>query len=419
MAALSDIEVRGCTHPRQFPRFLLAFLFCLALAPIFAALAVIYTAILLLPLLILAVWIGRETLFAFYKGNAILVSELNYPRIDKLTAELKETLGVEREVDVFVYEQGHFNAFLMRLFFRRAVFLNSEILETGVSDDEVRWLVGRFIGYLRAQRRSGPAGWLIRTTELLGFTGLLTLPYNRAMVYTGDRLALAAIGGDISTAAAAMQKLFVGRQLGYSVNPVGLVEQHRRVKGSIFAFWARLPTAFPHMTARYVDLIAFAKRRYPAQFERFEAANPGLADDLGYLSAEYSSPADFAKGLAVYGALILLVAGAVAFDMLAYGKLLARLGPSPGLTNAVAADNALSTQELNEMSNAPPAQQPPDAANAAQAAADAAARSAEAQDANLTIAPPATTAPIDQPPDQTPAPDSEPPQSDRSAAPQN
>ncbi len=35
-------------------------------------------------------------------------------------------------------------------------------------------------------------------------------------------------------------------------------------------------------------------------------------------------------------------------------------------------------------------------------------------------APPATTAPIDQPPDQTePPPDSEPPQSDRSASPPN
>jgi hypothetical protein len=324
MAALSEADIQACVHPRQFPRFLLAFLFCLALAPLLAGLALVFTAVLALPLIVLAVWLVRETMFARYKGNAVMVSELNYPRIHRLTLELKETLGVSRDIVVFVYEQGNFNAFLMRLFFRRAVFLNSEILETGVSDDEVRWIVGRFVGYLRAQRRAGPAGWLIHMVQLLGFTSLFTLPYDRAMVYTGDRLALAAIGGDISTAASAMQKLLVGRQLGYSVNPVGLVEQHRAVKGSIFAFWARLPSPFPHATARYVDLLAFAKRHFADQFARFEAANPGLATDIDWLSSEYSSPADFAKGLAIYGGLILVFIAAYGFDILVYGGMMLR-----------------------------------------------------------------------------------------------
>ncbi len=105
------------------------------------------------------------------------------------------------------------------------------------------------------------------------------------MVYTGDRIALGVITGDISSAVSAMQKIFVGRQLGYSVNPSGIVSQHRMVKGSLFAFLARLPIAYPHMTARYVDLIGFAKRRYPEQFQRFDAANPGLPDDLERLTA--------------------------------------------------------------------------------------------------------------------------------------
>jgi hypothetical protein len=325
MAALSEADLQAHTHPRQFPRFLLAFIFSLAMLPLLAALAAFGVAVLILPLLVLSVWLARETLFAHYKGNAILVSELNYPRIHGLTQELKETLGVSREVVVFVYEQGAFNAFLMRLFFRRAVFLNSEILETGVSDDEVRWLVGRFVGYLRAQSRAGPAGWLIRTVEQLGLTTFFTLPYHRAMVYTGDRLALAAIGGDISTAASAMQKLLVGRLLGYSVNPVGLVEQHRQVKGSIFAFWARLASPFPHTTARFVDLIAFAKRRYPDPFARFEAANPGLPGDIDWLSSEYSSATDLGKGLAIYGGLVLLVLAIIGFNVVVWGGAIMRL----------------------------------------------------------------------------------------------
>src|SRR5207302_2548759 len=127
-------------------------------------------------------------------------------------------------------------------------------------------------------------GWLVRGAERLLVFNLFLLPYERAMVYTGDRLAVAAMDGDISSAASAMQKLFVGRQLGYSVNPEGLIKQQREIKGTFFAFMARLPSHFPHMTARYVDLIVFAKVFFPAQVANFESANPGLPADLVYLA---------------------------------------------------------------------------------------------------------------------------------------
>src|SRR5262249_31930178 len=115
------------------------------------------------------------------------------------------------------------------------------------------------------------------------------LPYERAMVHTGDRIALAEIDGDLSSAISAMQKLLVGRELGYSVNPEGLIAQHREVKGSLFAFLARCGQGFPLTTARYVDLILFAKPFSPAQFAVFQAANPGLPADLDRLGIPQQS----------------------------------------------------------------------------------------------------------------------------------
>ena len=195
--------------------------------------------------------------------------------------ELKTRIGYKKTVNIFVYEQGNFNAFLMKFFFyRRAVFLNSELLESGVTDDELRWLIGRFIGYLRARRQAGFWGWTIRAAQKLVIFNIFLLPYERALIYTGDRLALAVIDGDISCAISVMQKVFVGRQLGYSVNPEGIIDQQRLVKGSVFAFLARILSGFPHMTTRYVDLIAFAKSYYPAQYARFEAGNPGVPADV-------------------------------------------------------------------------------------------------------------------------------------------
>ena len=273
-------------HPLQRRRFALALFFALILFPLIGVGLVAGTIVLVVPLFALLIWMTGRMLYAKFMGNCILVSELNYPRINTIGEDLKAVIGYNKPVNIFVYEQGNFNAYLFKFFFyRRAVFLNSELLEAGVSDDELRWLIGRFIGYLKARRQAGFWGWTIRAAQQLGFFNLFLLPYERALVYSGDRIALAVINGDISTAVAAMQKLMVGRQLGYSVNPSGMVDQHRKVKGSFFAFLARLAMHFPHMTARYVDLIDFAKQRYPAQYSRFEAENPGLPADLPQLAA--------------------------------------------------------------------------------------------------------------------------------------
>jgi len=273
-------------HPLQRRRFVLALFFALILFPLIGVGLVAGTVFLVVPLFALFLWLSARILFARFLGNCILVSELNYPRIHHISEDLKAEIGFKKPVIIFVYEQGNFNAYLYKfLFYRRAVFLNSELLEAGVTDDELRWLVGRFIGYLRARRQAGFWGWTIRAAQHLGVFNIFLLPYERALVYSGDRIALQVIHGDVSTAVSAMQKLLVGRQLGYSVNPGGMVDQHRQVKGSFFAFLARIGSGFPHMTARYVDLIEFAKVRYPEQFARFEVENPGLPADLGQLGA--------------------------------------------------------------------------------------------------------------------------------------
>ena len=200
---------------------------------------------LLLFWIVFLIWLGAELMFAYLTDNCILVSALNYPRINTLAGEMKGLLGVRKDLSVFVYEHGQFNAAMVRVFRRRAIFLNSEILEAGVSDDEVRWLIGRFVGYWRSQQDAGIAGWMIRMAQKFGLLNFFIKPYERAMVYTGDRLGLAGIGGDIGTAIAAMQKLLVGRQLGYSVNPVGVAEQRRLTKGSLFGFLSRISSGHP------------------------------------------------------------------------------------------------------------------------------------------------------------------------------
>ncbi len=280
---MSNETFYGYMYPHQNRRYYLALVSSIVLFPVIAVGLILGTIVLIVPLVAFVLWLGMRVFFANMLGNSVLVSAENYPRVLAMTEEIKARVGYTKPIYIFVYEDGSFNAYMQHLFFRRAIFLNSQLLHSEVTDREVRWLVGRFVGYMRARKQAGFLGWVIRAAQHLLIFNFFILPYERAMVYTGDRLALAEIDGDLSSAIAAMQKLLVGRELGYSINPEGLIAQHRQVKGSIFAFLARMAKGFPHTTARYVDLVLFARAFFPEQFKAFEAANPGLPADLAHL----------------------------------------------------------------------------------------------------------------------------------------
>ena len=275
---MNKAEFREYAHPKESSRFILALFFAVPVTLLFLILAFVSYGVLLLIVgfVLFFVWILFEIFYAKFIGNAIHVSDTNYPRLKQLTEDMNKQIGVKKKIDIFVYQQGEFNAYFQRLFARRAIFLNSELLESGVSDDEIRWLIGRFLGMIRSQELTHVFGLLIAAVRRLIVFNLFLLPYERATAYTGDRVALKCIGGDISVAVSAMNKLLVGRGVGYSVNPAGIVEQNRQVRGSFFAFLARLPSSMPHGISRYVDLIGFAGRKFPGQFEIFVAENPSF-----------------------------------------------------------------------------------------------------------------------------------------------
>jgi len=271
-------ELKKYRHPNETSRFILALVFAVPITLIAIVFAVASYGILLIVIgfFLLFVWLGYETFYANFIANSIRVSESNYPRVLKILQEVNGEIGVTKKVDIFVYQQGEFNAYFKRFFYRRSIFLNSEMLEQGVSDEELEWIIGRFLGQMRSEQAKGVFGWMITLAKRLIVFNLFLLPYERATAYTGDRVALACIDGNITTAVSAMNKLLVGRGLGYSVNPAGLVEQNRDVKGSFFAFLARLFSGLPHTITRYVDLIGFAKEQFPTQHQQFVAENPSF-----------------------------------------------------------------------------------------------------------------------------------------------
>ena len=174
---------------------------------------------------------------------------------------------------------------------------------------------------------------MITAAQYMLVFNFFIFPYVRALAYTGDRAGLAAINGNISVAVSAMNKLMVGRQLGYSVNPEGIVTQYRRIKGSLFAFLGRLVSPLPYMVARYVDLIGFSERRFPAAYDEFAAMNPAFQIAGSTRKLFQSGPAygdEDRKSLAASVGWI-LIAATIATTVGSVYLIAARGGMPPGL----------------------------------------------------------------------------------------
>src|ERR1700747_803697 len=114
LQAIADDSFLSLKHPLQPRRFALALFFALILFPLIAVGLVAGTIVLLVPLFALLFWMSGRILFAHFLCNSILVSDLNYPRINRIGEELKTTIGYKKTVNIFVYEQGSFNAYLQK-----------------------------------------------------------------------------------------------------------------------------------------------------------------------------------------------------------------------------------------------------------------------------------------------------------------
>src|SRR5271170_1055194 len=97
-AIISDRLFYAFAHPLQNRRFYLALVFSIILFPLIAAGLIAGTIVLIVPAIALFLWIGARTLFARLLANSILVSEVNYPRVNALAEEIKARMGYDKPV---------------------------------------------------------------------------------------------------------------------------------------------------------------------------------------------------------------------------------------------------------------------------------------------------------------------------------
>jgi Zn-dependent protease with chaperone function len=183
------------------------------------------------------------------RGNAVRVSERQFPQLHKLAAAHARRLGLKQVPAVYVMESGGIlNAFATRFLGRDFVVIYSDVLELALAQGEAA--VGFIVGHELAHVWRGHLKhrWLTTPGRLFPYLGAA---YSRACEYTCDRLGAycqpdGAIAGLLALAA--------GKQLHAHVD----VKEYAAQAISDQGFWIRraeIISSHPHLPKRVAALL--------------------------------------------------------------------------------------------------------------------------------------------------------------------
>ncbi len=265
MVPISKKEFKELRHPKEIPRFYLTLLVLIPVGFLIAALTVATFGLILLavPLILFFLWFGVKLAVANWMNNLVKVSELSFPQVNDAINDSKDFFGYHSPVDAYIIDDGSYNAIILPLLTRKFLLINSELLKGSNSADEMRFIVGRFVGSLAAKHfRFGWLSFLIDSIENIFIFNILLYPYERAVVLSGDRLGLRFIGGNANVAVTCLIKTQVGSEIASQVNIQGYISQGKQYHGSFFSWLARAFSRFPHNCTRVYELLMFADKIY-------------------------------------------------------------------------------------------------------------------------------------------------------------
>jgi Zn-dependent protease with chaperone function len=183
------------------------------------------------------------------RGNAVRVSDRQFPQLQKLAAAHARRLGLKQTPAVYVMESGGLlNAFATRFMGRDFVIINSDVLELALAQGEatVGFIVGHELGHV--WRGHLKHRWLTLPGRLFPYLGAA---YSRACEYTCDRVgAFCQPDGAIT----GLLALAAGKQLHAHVDVKEYAGQAESDKG----FWVRraeLMSSHPLLPKRVAALL--------------------------------------------------------------------------------------------------------------------------------------------------------------------
>jgi Zn-dependent protease with chaperone function/type II secretory pathway pseudopilin PulG len=196
---------------------------------------------------------AQSALIAYLKGNAVRITEEQFPDLKRQVAGCCAKLGLADEPDAYLLQMGGaLNAFATRFFGRDFLVLYSDVVD-GLADqpDALNFYIGHEIGHIKRKH-------LVWSTVLMpaAILPLAGAAYSRAREYTCDRHGLAACANS-NSAELGLAVLAAGGRRARSMNTTAFIDQARETEGFWMSFH-ELVGDYPWLAKRMAALRATA-----------------------------------------------------------------------------------------------------------------------------------------------------------------
>lgn len=276
MEPIMDPLFKRAKYPKEDSRFLIAMIVGIpvTIAGLVLTIASFGLILLYIAVIVFTVWFSLSIAKMHLIGNSVRVSKENFPEVLEVYHEVKSKLNYPHHVPIYIVNDGEVNALLAKFFRTRFIVLNSELAMDMVGHPEKKaqmtWVIARFIGALRAKHfRHQILKIVFESIEKIKIFNIFLLPYERATQYTGDNVGML-VTQEVAASVTAINKLLVGNDLSKDVAFKGLIDQGVHLdRNGFFSFMARCFSSHPHLVNRHLNLLAFANKEFPEQFNNY------------------------------------------------------------------------------------------------------------------------------------------------------
>ncbi|MDO8586110.1 MAG: M48 family metallopeptidase [Armatimonadota bacterium] len=207
-------------------------------------------------LFVLVTMIAELFVVAYIKTNAVRVSERQLPEVYEAVRNACARLNIH-EPDVYVLQQGIWNALAMKIAGRRLVVLLSGAVDSILLKGDMQqlaWLIGHEIGHHAA----GHLDFWRRRVEMGGGMIWVYLWYQRRCELTCDRIGLYC-AGSLESSSLAVANMTVGAQLASRVNIDEAIRQWNEHRHEFFVQYRTIYSSHPHTLWRLEEMRLAAK----------------------------------------------------------------------------------------------------------------------------------------------------------------
>ena len=194
-------------------------------------------------LIILYLFFSLGVLVGYLKGNAVKVTQKQFPDIYKIVQDQCQRLDM-KVPDVYILQSGGvLNAFATQFIGSKYIVLYSDVLEEAYQGnlEAVEFVIGHELGHIKRNHLNKKL--LLFPSFIVPF---LNRAYSRGCEYTCDN-----IGAALSPAGASQGLLLLaaGKQLWRKVNPLEFTAQ-TDTEGGFWHWFAEKVSSHPHLNKR-------------------------------------------------------------------------------------------------------------------------------------------------------------------------